>query len=437
MSDKEAQAVALKAQNPTWGYIRIAQEMGWDKNRVRRAIEHAERKASKPANGVLRYDVARQAIAEAVSFDEVRDWEDKAAAIKEYGRRIGDRTMVINALAIQADSRRRRGQLLLDLKDRGQLTEGRRKTILDAGELKPVTLEQLGITANESARDQKIASIDGDSYERLIQRCRTYMEQHPEKHSMDVLRAQNGPINGARSVMGDRQEPNESLDFFPTPPWATRALLTHVLPTLRFLAIDRIWEPACGQGHISEVLREGQGDDGEMDVWATDVFDYGAQDEILDFLNFNIGESESAYNASWIITNPPFGDKAVQFVLRALDLASVGVAMFFRSQWAVEGVDRYESIFRDHPPTLCAYFVERVPLCKGEWKPHGTTATAYCWLVWIKGEQPRPPFWIPPGCRKMLTRPDDIARFAPQYLDAAVEGEIVDSETGEIAEEAA
>jgi hypothetical protein len=119
---------------------------------------------------LLRYDIARQAIAEAVSFDEVRDWEDKAAAVKEYGRRIGDRSMIINALSIQADSRRRRGQLLLVLKGKGQLIEGRKKTILGDGELPRVTLESLGVTANESARDQKIAAIDGDSYERLIAR---------------------------------------------------------------------------------------------------------------------------------------------------------------------------------------------------------------------------------------------------------------------------
>jgi hypothetical protein len=53
-----------------------------------------------------------------------------------------------------------------------------------------------------------------------------------------------------------------------------------------------------------------------------------------------------------------------------------------------------------------------VNLCKGRWDPDGGTATAYCWLVWIKGVSPRPPFWIPPGCRKALTLPTDRERFA-------------------------
>jgi hypothetical protein len=115
----------------------------------------------------------------------------------------------------------------------------------------------------------------------------------------------------------------------------------------------------------------------------------------------------------WIVTNPPFGDRTLQFVLRALELARVGVAMFVRSQWAVEGVGRYAQIFRDRPPTCFAPFVERVPLCKGKWDPDGSTATAYCWLIWVRGKKPMTPFYIPPGCRKALTRPTDRQRFAP------------------------
>jgi hypothetical protein len=37
-------------------------------------------------------------------------------------------------------------------------------------------------------------------------------------------------------------------------------------------------------------------------------------------------------------------------------------------------------------------------------------------LLWIKGREPMPPFWIPPGCRQELTRPDDIRRFAAWSL---------------------
>ena len=64
----------------------------------------------------------------------------------------------------------------------------------------------------------------------------------------------------------------------------------------------------------------------------------------------------------WIITNPPFGDKTEQFVLRALDLAKVGVAMFVRLQWLESVGPLAKTIFRDHPPTVIAFFAERVNL---------------------------------------------------------------------------
>ena len=47
----------------------------------------------------------------------------------------------------------------------------------------------------------------------------------------------------------------------------------------------------------------------------------------------------------------------------------------------------------------------------GRWEPDGGTATAYIWLVWIKGHAPLAPFWIPPGQRAACSRPDDVERF--------------------------
>jgi ParB/RepB/Spo0J family partition protein len=212
--------------------------------------------------------------------------------------------------------------------------------------------------------------------------------------------------NGARAIMGSRVEPDDSLDYFPTPPWATRALIEKVLrQTGRRGEISNqsAWEPACGEGHIAEVLSEYFGK-----VYATDIFEYGYGAGHSDFLDDN-----TDIGADWIITNPPFGDKTEGFVLKALNRAQVGVAMFVRLQWLESG-GRYEAIFRDHPPTVIAFFAERVPLVKGRWDPEASTATAYIWLVWIKGAAPRAPYWIPPGQRQALTREDDALRFTTQ-----------------------
>lgn len=232
--------------------------------------------------------------------------------------------------------------------------------------------------------------------------------------------------NGARSIMSSRVEADDSLDYFPTPPWATRALCRHVFPRLYVgHRTESVWEPACGEGHMAETLCEFFDPEG---VAATDVEDYG-YGQIEDFLAFDT----TSYIPDWIITNPPFGEKTEAFVLRSIALARVGVAMFVRLQW-LESIGRYESIFRDHPPTLIAFFTERVNLCKGRWEPEGSTATAYIWLVWVKGMSPRAPFWIPPGCRDTLTHPDDAERFTAHPVIRKEHLPPHDSQTGEIIE---
>lgn len=213
---------------------------------------------------------------------------------------------------------------------------------------------------------------------------------------------------GARAVMASRVEKKGSADNFWTPPWATRALMEVVWPRIFGGSTgDRLtaWEPACGEGHMAEILQ-----DYFRVVYSSDLYDYGYGRTGIDFL-----KPLRRSPVNWIITNPPF-NTALDFTLRALDLARVGVAMFVRTQWAVEGCARFDKLFQERPPTLFAPFVERVNLCKGRWEPKGSTATAYCWLVWVHGRQPMAPFWIPPGQRKRLTRPDDVERFAAWSL---------------------
>lgn len=40
------------------------------------------------------------------------------------------------------------------------------------------------------------------------------------------------------------------------------------------------------------------------------------------------------------------------------------------------------------------------------WK-RPSTATSYCWLIWLGGVNPQPFHWIAPGTRKRLTKPGD------------------------------
>jgi hypothetical protein len=229
----------------------------------------------------------------------------------------------------------------------------------------------------------------------------------PEEGNNQMTGPGRAVPTGAGTVMAARREPPGALDYFPTPPWATRALFRHVLPALGVDTIGSVWEPACGEGHMAAVIAE----IARGPVVASDIFDgYGYGTAPVDFVN-----DPPITPADWIITNPPF-NLACDFALRALDRAAEGVAMLVRTQW-IESIGRYEKLFRDRPPTIYAPFVERVPMAKGRWDPDMSTATSYAWFVWRRGEfGPARVFWIPPGCRESLTRPDDHRRFAAWTL---------------------
>lgn len=200
--------------------------------------------------------------------------------------------------------------------------------------------------------------------------------------------------NTSHAVMAQRVEARDSLDFFPTPPWATRALCEH-LARYGGLKHFSCWEPACGEGDMAHPLAE------YFDsVYCSDIA-VGFCGDQHDFLF--PGDTRSY---DWIITNPPFR-LAEQFARQALTQATCGVAMFVRTAF-LEGVGRYERLFAQNRPTLILQFTERVPIHKGKLTETGTTATAYCWVIWrVPSLNPTTEFnWIAP-CRRKLERPGD------------------------------
>jgi hypothetical protein len=173
---------------------------------------------------------------------------------------------------------------------------------------------------------------------------------------------------------GPRLAPHRAAyEFYPTPPSATRALLSAE-------SFDGpIWEPACGEGHISKVL-EATG----HTVVSTDLatcWDYG--DTGRDFLR------ERVPLAKHIITNPPYGKGlADAFVSHALRLtAGTGgtVAMLLALQSLAHPL-RHGFWTKNRPAVIYA-------LDDCQCWPYGdptraTTAIGkqrYCWVVWKDG----------------------------------------------------
>jgi len=216
--------------------------------------------------------------------------------------------------------------------------------------------------------------------------------------------------NTSHAVMAQRTEPRDSLDYFPTPPWATRALLEHIIRPMGFGSTgESVWEPGCGEGHMARPLAEYFGR-----VEASDVHDYGFGD-VLDFLTCQPGFAP----VDWIITNPPFRF-AEPFVRTALAQARVGVAVLVRTAF-LEGIGRYGSLFSTQRPAVVAQFAERVPMHKGRLVENGSTATAYCWVVWRSAETSTTRFdWIPP-CRRKLERAGDYRVCVPAVSDLSAD----------------
>ena len=222
---------------------------------------------------------------------------------------------------------------------------------------------------------------------------------------------------------------DDALDYFPTPPWATRAFL----PLLRELdpgiGSRVIWEPAAGQGHMALPLSETGArviaadiEDRPWSAAAVGTLMRRGGVRIPLALNF-LDPRDVVVEADWVITNPPF-NQAVEFVERALEQASIGVAVLVRTAW-VEGSDRYRRLFDPRPPTVIAQYVERVPMVKGTWDPSGTgLATAYAWFVWVKSAPAIDTGfrWIPPGQKAKHHCAEDVAMFCGE-ADAPLFGD--------------
>ena len=197
--------------------------------------------------------------------------------------------------------------------------------------------------------------------------------------------------NTSTAVMQRRVPGTDHLDFYPTPPWATRALCEW-LPAGANEGVA--WDCACGEHDMVRPLREFF-----RSVIATDIAPHKGGHEVMDFL------WPTERRADWIITNPPFA-LAEQFAQTALLRADQGVALLVRTAF-LEGMGRYKRLFYPQAPTDILQFTERVVMHHGHLSKEGSTATAYCWVVWRNKKHGGTEFdWIAP-CRKRLERDED------------------------------
>lgn len=170
-------------------------------------------------------------------------------------------------------------------------------------------------------------------------------------------------------------EPREKDDYYATDPRAINKLFLAEVPNT-----VHVWEPACGGGHLSEMLRYYG-----YEVFSSDIVDRGYEnhDQTLDFLKTKTPPFRARFN---IITNPPY-KHAKEFVLKALELLPQGCKCFmFLKLTFLEGKARLEELFYKFPPKAVHVLSERLQCAKnGDFDKYKNGAVAYAWFVWQKG----------------------------------------------------
>lgn len=168
-------------------------------------------------------------------------------------------------------------------------------------------------------------------------------------------------------------EDRQNEDYYATDPKAAELLLK-----LESFS-PKIWEPACGEGHLSKIFEKAG-----YSVRSSDLINRGYGETGFDFLGM--------YNTvSWdgdIITNPPY-KYAQEFIEKSLQVIPEGkkVAMFLKLQF-MEGKAR-KNLFIKHPPKTIYVSSSRILCAKNaDFKrmiAGGGSAVAYAWYVWEKG----------------------------------------------------
>ena len=166
----------------------------------------------------------------------------------------------------------------------------------------------------------------------------------------------------------------ENNDYYATDPKALEIFLNRIDEDGVRLH-KNIWECACGEGHLSEVLKN-RG----YKVWSTDLIDRGYGSGNTDFLK--------SIPDSWcgdILTNPPY-KYAKEFVEKALEVTRIGAytVMFLKIQF-LEGQGRRKLVKKHPPKYVYINSVRQTCYLNGDMSKKLSSAACYCWFVWEKG----------------------------------------------------
>lgn len=179
---------------------------------------------------------------------------------------------------------------------------------------------------------------------------------------MDKLTASR--INGGNTAY-ERVE----SDFYPTPPEPTIALMD-------FLQLPKdtvIWEPACGKGDMSSVIKNMGYTVKESDIQFGD-----------DFLECPFFECD------WIITNPPFS-LSEKFIRRCCEHKRPFALLLKCQYWHAK---KRLSLFKETHPSYILPLTWRVDFLKKK-RGKGAPLMDVMWVVWDTEYSGKYPLYVP------------------------------------------
>jgi phage N-6-adenine-methyltransferase len=174
--------------------------------------------APAPTGGLLRYDAACKAVAEANSIDEVKDFRDQAEAVRAYAKQAKNKQLEIDASEIRFRAERRLGELMamqsgsVGLAKGGEQykTTGSKSDPVIAAERLP-TLAENGIDKHLADRARKYAAVPEKEFEAILADRRDRIETENKRVTVNLIEA------GVRGTTGTGENewytPDEHIEL--------------------------------------------------------------------------------------------------------------------------------------------------------------------------------------------------------------------------------
>lgn len=171
----------------------------------------------------------------------------------------------------------------------------------------------------------------------------------------------------------------EAADYYTTDQTAVEQFVKHIEMLRGHISNSIIWEPACGCGNISEVLKKNR-----YRVISSDLHDRGYGSSGVDFLKTDTSFSVPYCTINTIITNPPYS-LANEFILHAMDiLPDFGRYFALMNLSYLTGIQRHETIYKKGYLRAIHIYPHRINCYKNNINTGHSSPVNYAWFEFMK-----------------------------------------------------